>query len=120
MIIVVVLLIFSLNWILQIPAKTPIIGDEKTWLPIIISIIIFISKCVLDLIEKRNNDKEEQIIIEEQHKRQIIKESLKIQIRNKTESYYKLEKIIESNLIILDFNNSYKSLLLEYNHNFPN
>lgn len=40
--IICALVIFSLNWVLRLPALVPIIGDENTWLPIIVDIIVAI------------------------------------------------------------------------------
>lgn len=41
-VIICALAIFSLNWVLRLPALVTIIGDENTWLPIIADIIVAI------------------------------------------------------------------------------
>lgn len=51
------LAIFSLNWLLRLPALVPIIGDENTWLPIIVDIIVVICGSIIGSQQQSEYDK---------------------------------------------------------------
>lgn len=51
------LAILSLNWVLRLPALVPIIGDENTWLPIIVDIIVFICGSIIGWLQQSEYDK---------------------------------------------------------------
>lgn len=53
------LAIFSLNWLLRLPALVPIIGDENTWLPIIVDIIVVISGSIIGWRQQSEYDKKQ-------------------------------------------------------------
>ena len=56
-VIICALAIISLNWILRLPALVPIIGDENTWLPIIVDIIVAICSLIIGLRQQSEYDK---------------------------------------------------------------
>lgn len=51
------LAILSLNWVLRLPALVPIIGDENTWLPIIVDIIVLICGSIIGWLQQSEYDK---------------------------------------------------------------
>lgn len=51
------LAILSLNWVLRLPALVPIIGDENTWLPIIVDIIVLICGSIIGRLQQSEYDK---------------------------------------------------------------
>lgn len=60
--IICALAILSLNWVLRLPALVPIIGDENTWLPIIVDIIVFICGSIIGVQQQSEyNQKQRQL-----------------------------------------------------------
>ena len=55
-VIICALAIFSLNWVLRLPALVPIIGDENTWLPIIADIIVAICSLIVGMRQQSKYD----------------------------------------------------------------
>lgn len=51
------LAILSLNWVLRLPALVPIIGDENTWLPIMVDIIVLICGSIIGWLQQFEYDK---------------------------------------------------------------
>ena len=56
-VIICAILIISLNWMLRLPALLPIIGNENTWLPIIVDIIIAIGSLIIGMLQQSAYDK---------------------------------------------------------------
>ena len=113
--IIALALITSLNWVLSLPAVMTIIGDEKTWLPIVVDIILTILLIVIGSLQQQKHTAEQQRLVEEGNEKIKKRESLKTQITKKKASYSKLDEIINSHLATLSFNNKFKALLVEYN-----
>lgn len=63
-VIICTLAIFSLNWVLRLPALVPIIGDENTWLPIMVDIIVLICGSIIGWLQQSEYDKKLRQLIE--------------------------------------------------------
>ena len=63
-VIICTLAIFSLNWVLRLPALVTIIGDENTWLPIMVDIIVLICGSIIGWLQQSEYDKKLRQLIE--------------------------------------------------------
>lgn len=97
-------LLLILNFVLQLSALFPIIGDENTWLPIHTGGVFTIAAAVIGwILQKQYKDKE----VAKEHERQRIQD----EINRLTCRYESLSKFVAENKSTLNFENKYRSLL---------
>ena len=103
--IILVFLLLGLNFILQIEALFPIIGDARDWLMVWVTIISVIVGAVIGaMLQKQYRDRE----IDKENQKQLLEQKiLNLRVR-----YDELKNIIAENISILSFSN-YKTLLYQ-------
>lgn len=104
-IIVLVLFLLGLNFILQIKAFFPIVGDAGDWLMVWVTIISVIIGAVIGvMLQKQYRDRE----IDRENQKQLLEKKI-LDLRGR---YEELKTIIAENISILSFSN-YKTLLYQ-------
>ena len=97
-------LLLIINFVLQLPALFPVIGDENTWLPIHTGGVFTIAAAVIGwILQKQYKDKE----VAKEHERQRIQD----EINRLTCRYESLSKFVAENKSTLNFENKYRILL---------
>ena len=104
-IIILIFLLLGLNFILQIEAFFPIIGEASDWLMVWVTIISVIVGAVIGaMLQKQYRDRE----IDKENQKQLLEQKiLNLRVR-----YNELKNIIAENISILSFSN-YKTLLYQ-------
>lgn len=104
-IIILGFILYGLNFILQIEAFFPVIGDEKDWLMVWVTIIAgIISAVVGGILQKKYRDKE----ISKENQKQLLEQRIS-KLKNR---YEELKSIITENISVLSFSN-YNTLLYQ-------
>ncbi|PKO95554.1 MAG: hypothetical protein CVU12_09550 [Bacteroidetes bacterium HGW-Bacteroidetes-7] len=104
-IIILIFLLLGLNFILQIEAFFPIIGDARDWLMVWVTIIsVIIGAVIGTMLQKQYRDRE----IDRENQKQLLEKKI-LDLRGR---YEELKTIIAENISILSFSN-YKTLLYQ-------
>lgn len=107
MFVLLVVVLIVLNFILQMPAIFPIIGDENTWLPIIANGVFILFAAFFGIIFQYQHSEKERA-------RERERTRLMTLIEKKREKIKQLSDVLEHNLSVLNFVTKYFGLISQF------